>query len=69
MARVLYHFKMSVFSRRARLALAHKGLDCDMRDGRSNPAFFEPIEAAFDVSIPDRLQTPRYWEGLAYSGY
>jgi len=35
----------------------------------SNPEFLEPIEGAFDVSIPDRLQTPRYWEGLAYPGY
>jgi glutathione S-transferase len=36
--RVLYHFEMSVFSRRTRLALAHKGLDVELRDGRVDPA-------------------------------
>ncbi|MDF2694251.1 MAG: hypothetical protein K0S65_2634 [Labilithrix sp.] len=36
--RVLYHFEMSVFSRRTRLALAHKGLDIELRDGRVDPA-------------------------------
>lgn len=35
----------------------------------SNPEFLEPIERTFDVSIPDRLQLSRYWEGLAYGGY
>jgi glutathione S-transferase len=50
MARVLYHFKMSVFSRRARLALAHKGLDCDLRDGRSNPAFFDEAKKLFPLA-------------------
>lgn len=37
--RILYHFQQSVFSRRARLALAHKGLDVELRDGRENEAF------------------------------
>jgi 4-hydroxy-tetrahydrodipicolinate synthase len=35
----------------------------------SNPEFFEPVERSFDVSVADRLQLPRYWEGLAYGGY
>jgi 4-hydroxy-tetrahydrodipicolinate synthase len=35
----------------------------------SNPEFLEPIEDAFDVSIGDRLQMSRYWEGLSYAGY
>jgi 4-hydroxy-tetrahydrodipicolinate synthase len=35
----------------------------------SNPEFLEPIERAFDVSVADHLQMPRYWEGLAYGGY
>jgi glutathione S-transferase len=39
--RTLYHFKGSPFSRRVRLALAHKGLDCELREVRDNPAFLE----------------------------
>lgn len=41
MARVLYHFKMSPFSRRARLALAHKGLagTTELRDVRAEPSY------------------------------
>jgi 4-hydroxy-tetrahydrodipicolinate synthase len=35
----------------------------------TNPEFLEPIEGSFDVSISERLQIPRYWEGLAYGGY
>jgi glutathione S-transferase len=37
--RALYHFTHSPFSRRARLALAHKGLDCELREARENPAW------------------------------
>lgn len=37
--RILYHFPTSVFSRRARLALAHKGLDVELRDARAEEAF------------------------------
>jgi glutathione S-transferase len=40
-ARTLYHFKHSPFSRRTRLALAHKRLDVELRDARENPAFLE----------------------------
>jgi len=39
--RALYHFPLSPYSRRTRLALAHKGLDCELRDARENPAFME----------------------------
>lgn len=35
----------------------------------TNPEFLEPIEDSFDVSIGDRLQMSRYWEGLSYAGY
>jgi len=35
----------------------------------NNPEILEPIEETFGVSIPDRLQTARYWDGLAYGGY
>lgn len=37
--RVLYHFLHSVFSRRARLALAYKGIDVELRDGRADTAY------------------------------
>lgn len=43
--RVLYHFAHSVFSRRARLALAHKGLDVELRDARANEAFLAEARA------------------------
>ena len=36
--RALYHFPTSVFSRRARLALAHKELDHELRDARADEA-------------------------------
>lgn len=36
--RVLYHFSTSVFSRRTRLALAHKELDHELRDARADEA-------------------------------
>lgn len=39
--RTLYHFPMSPFSRRVRLALAHKGLDVTLRDGRADTAAIE----------------------------
>lgn len=35
--RILYHFPTSPFARRARLALAHKGLSVELRDSRSHP--------------------------------
>jgi glutathione S-transferase len=36
--RTLYHYRYSPFSRRVRLALAHKGLDATLYDGREDPA-------------------------------
>jgi glutathione S-transferase len=39
MARTLYQFPLSPFSRRARLALAHKRLEVELRDARANAAF------------------------------
>jgi glutathione S-transferase len=39
--RTLYHFKHSPFARRTRLALAHKGLQCELREARDNPAWRE----------------------------
>ena len=40
-ARLLYHFPMSPFSRRVRLALAHKSLACELRDARADPALLD----------------------------
>lgn len=39
--RTLYHFRFSPFSRRVRLALAHKGLEVELREGRDVPANLE----------------------------
>lgn len=39
--RTLYHFRHSPFSRRVRLALAHKGLDAELREARESPAWGE----------------------------
>lgn len=36
--RTLYHFRYSVFSRRTRLALAHKGIEVELKEGREDPA-------------------------------
>lgn len=41
--RVLYHYQFSPFSRRTRLALAHKGLDAELREGRADPAALEEV--------------------------
>jgi len=41
--RLLYQFPTSVFSRRTRLALAHKGLDCELRDARRDAAAGEEM--------------------------
>lgn len=44
--RTLYHFRMSPFSRRARLALAHKGLlaETTLRDARAEPANMDQVK-------------------------
>jgi len=53
--------------------LTKKGLETALQGLRTvwstNPEFLEPIERSFDVSVAERLQLPRYWEGLAYAGY
>jgi glutathione S-transferase len=36
--RTLFHYEYSVFSRRTRLVLAHKGIDVELKDGRLDPA-------------------------------
>lgn len=41
MNRKLYHFPSSTFSRRARLCLAHKGLDVELVDARADPSKIE----------------------------
>jgi glutathione S-transferase len=56
--RVLYHFPTSVFSRRARLALAHKGLDCELRDARADETHLKEArrlspQATFPVLVDD----------------
>jgi glutathione S-transferase len=74
--RVLYHFKMSPFSRRARLALAHKGLDCELRDARDNPEWRKeaaksaalrtvPVLIDGDVTLGDSTAITR-WLDAAY---
>jgi glutathione S-transferase len=47
--RVLYLFPMSVFSRRARLVLAHKGLDAELRDGRSDSSHLAEARRLFPL--------------------
>ncbi|HLK35225.1 MAG TPA: glutathione S-transferase family protein [Polyangiaceae bacterium] len=37
--RTLYHIRNSPYSRRARLALAHKGLACELKEVRETPSF------------------------------
>ncbi len=51
--RVLYHFRNSPFSRRARLALAHKGLEVELREAREQPQHHEEIKRRSPfVTIP-----------------
>jgi glutathione S-transferase len=70
-ARVLYHFAHSPFSRRTRLALAHKGLDCELREARDNPAWREqagrlvaqktiPVLVDGDVALADSTAITRW---------
>ncbi len=47
--RVLYHFANSPFSRRARLALAHKGLAVELRDPRVDPSFVAELAASTPI--------------------
>ncbi len=44
MSRTLYHFEHSPFSRRTRLALAHKGLTASLVEGRAEPARLTEVQ-------------------------
>lgn len=48
--RALYHFEMSLFSRRARLGLALKGLACELRDARAHERFRDEARARFPLA-------------------
>lgn len=51
--RVLYTFPTSVFSRRARLALAHKGLEYEVRDARADEkSMAEALAASPQSTMP-----------------
>jgi glutathione S-transferase len=76
--RALYHFAKSPFSRRARLALAHKGLDCELREARENPSYREeasrlvaqktiPVLVDGDVALGDSTAIAR-WLDAKYPG-
>jgi glutathione S-transferase len=56
--RALYHFPTSPFSRRVRLALAHKGLEVDLKDARANPAFHEEARAKHPLKTVPLLVEP-----------
>ena len=56
--RRLYHFPSSAFSRRARLALAHKGLEVELRDARGEPKYREEAEKLCAVRTIPVLAEP-----------
>jgi glutathione S-transferase len=68
--RTLYHFTHSPFSRRTRLALAHKGLECELRDARENrwrekagslvPQRTIPVFVDGDVALGDSTAITRW---------
>jgi glutathione S-transferase len=74
--RTLYHFPPSPFSRRTRLALAHKGLSCELRDARGTPALLEEARAQVPFrTVPVLVDEGRalgdstaivHWLDLAY---
>ena len=62
----LYHFPPSPFSRRVRLALAHKGISVELKNGREDPVFMTealhhsplgtmPVLVDGDVTLGDSL--------------
>ena len=56
--RRLFHFQRSPFSRRTRLALAHKKLDATLCDARENPAFREEARRLVPLkTIPVLLES------------
>ena len=42
--RSLYHFTLSPFSRRTRLALAHKGVTVELKEARQNPFYQDEVK-------------------------
>jgi glutathione S-transferase len=49
----LYHFALSPFSRRTRLALAHKGVSVELKEARQNPSFAEEAKKLWPLrTIP-----------------
>jgi glutathione S-transferase len=75
--RTLYHFTHSPFSRRTRLALAHKGLECELREAgedrwrekagslvpqRTIPVFIEGAVALGDSTAITRWLDAKYVE-------
>ena len=53
--------------------MTRKGLDFVIAVGRkvqsSNPEILQPLADFFDVDINERLDNPRYQEGLFYENY
>lgn len=49
--RTLYHIEVSTFSRRARLALAHKGLEVELRDCRVDERYLEEAKRLSALSM------------------
>ena len=74
--RTLYYFTHSPFSRRTRLAFAHKGLDCELREARSSPGLLEEVRRLAPFrTIPILVEDGRamgdsvaisHWLDLAY---
>ncbi len=68
--RTLYHFTYSPFSRRTRLALAHKGLECELREagegrwreeaGRQVALKTIPVLVDGDVALADSSSITRW---------
>jgi len=46
---ILYHFPTSPYSRRTRLALAHKGLEVELKDARAEPQHMEIVKAKWPL--------------------
>src|SRR5438309_1344677 len=63
MPRVLYHFPTSPFSRRVRLALAHKDLDAELRDARADPSQMEIVKSKWPLRTVPLLDDDGVWIG------
>lgn len=53
--------------------MTKKGLDKVLSSARKmwkeSPEILKPVESFFGVDVEERLNTPEYWEGLAYETY